>query len=91
MTIPTEDEMTIPTEDEIDSSYSSEIDELIIEEEVNGKSVHFSDEDEIRIIEEDSTEYVGTGFMRRPKPRDPTVRHTGKSRSVDRFREDRWD
>jgi len=87
-----QDEMTIPTEDEIDSSYSSEIDELIIEEEeeVNGKGVHFSDEDEVRIIGEDPTEYVGTGLMRRRKPRDPTVRHTSKSRSVD-TREDRWD
>nr|QBK85350.1 MAG: high mobility group box [Iridovirus LCIVAC01] len=84
-----QDEMTIPTEDEIDSSYSSEIDELIIEESDSEKHVHFSDEDEARIIEEDpTTEYVGKGFMRRPKPRDPTVRYTGKSRSL---REDRWD
>jgi hypothetical protein len=94
MTIP-EDE--IPSEEEDDSSYEDEINELEIAEESDNedpqeeKHVQFSDEDEVRIIEEDSaTEYVGTGMMRRPKPRDATVRHSGKNRSVDRLR-DRWD
>lgn len=103
MKIPENDE--ILSEDEDDNSYEDEINELEIAEESDNESdsesdnesdsekhVHFSDEDEVHIMEEDPTvEYVGTGIMRRAKPRDSTVRHTGKNRSVDRFRKDRWD